>query len=213
MVAPSDAWVDRPLFGGAMLLPLPARMTDIRSAALGCRNLCHSPMPSYDVVAVSRGDIRPVPDHQEVWADPHCDQSLVVEVVEYASAVQCDQECGRYYFEDQACQNDSSSSALQAITRLGAADVPLVPSDKCAAVLLASGSQMVTKGGIGAGSMTVDVQVLVLRLPAVAADVLLVLNTPVAEQAAASAGQEPSELLRSAALGLQIKDWGLFGPG
>ncbi|KAL6764755.1 hypothetical protein V8C86DRAFT_2469535 [Haematococcus lacustris] len=189
MVAPSDAWVDRPLFGGAMLLPLPARMTDI-------------------------SDIRPVPDHQEVWADPHCDQSLVVEVVEYASAVQCDQECGRYYFEDQACQNDSSSSALQAITRLGAADVPLVPSDKCAAVLLASGSQMVTKGGsIGAGSMTVDVQVLVLRLPAVAADVLLVLNTPVAEQAAASAGQEPSELLRSAALGLQIKDWGLFGPG
>ncbi|KAJ9522623.1 hypothetical protein QJQ45_019698 [Haematococcus lacustris] len=197
MVAPSDAWVDRPLFGGAMLLPLPARMTDIRSAALGCRNLCHSPMPSYDVV----------------WADPHCDQSLVVEVVEYASAVQCDQECGRYYFEDQACQNDSSSSALQAITRLGAADVPLVPPDKCAAVLLASGSQMVTKGGIGAGSMTVDVQVLVLRLPAVAADVLLVLNTPVAEQAAASPGQEPSELLRSAALGLQIKDWGLFGPG
>jgi hypothetical protein len=66
-----------------------------RHSSVGCftsRNgflqLCNPPaLPSCS-------DARPIPDHQEVWADPDEDQSLVVEVVERAGDVG-DEDVGR----------------------------------------------------------------------------------------------------------------------
>ena len=53
---PADPVARVPLFGGAMTALLPVRLADVAAA-------------------------RPVPDHQEVWADPEADESLVVEIV------------------------------------------------------------------------------------------------------------------------------------
>lgn len=54
--SPADPVARVPLFGGAMTALLPVRLADVAAA-------------------------RPVPDHQEVWADPEADESLVVEIV------------------------------------------------------------------------------------------------------------------------------------
>ena len=59
--APS-ATTTTPLFGGALSAAIPARLADVALA-------------------------RPVPDHQEVFADPSSDQALVIEVLEHASDV------------------------------------------------------------------------------------------------------------------------------
>ena len=49
--------ITRPLYGGMVELLVPQSMTDV-------------------------SDIRPVPDHQEVFSDGLTDQSLIVEIVE-----------------------------------------------------------------------------------------------------------------------------------
>jgi hypothetical protein len=50
-----DAWREVQLWGGAVLAQLPARFADV-------------------------SDVREVPDHQEVWADAHTDQSVILEI-------------------------------------------------------------------------------------------------------------------------------------
>lgn len=83
--APS-ATTTTPLFGGALSAAIPARLADVALA-------------------------RPVPDHQEVFADPSSDQALVIEVLEHASDVPDGEGAARFYFEDLVEQNEASEGA------------------------------------------------------------------------------------------------------
>eukprot|EP00197_Chlamydomonas_leiostraca_P012914 CAMPEP_0202864604 /NCGR_PEP_ID=MMETSP1391-20130828/4776_1 /ASSEMBLY_ACC=CAM_ASM_000867 /TAXON_ID=1034604 /ORGANISM="Chlamydomonas leiostraca, Strain SAG 11-49" /LENGTH=189 /DNA_ID=CAMNT_0049544361 /DNA_START=94 /DNA_END=660 /DNA_ORIENTATION=- len=188
-----EALVKRELYGGAIELHIPARFVDI-------------------------SDFRPVPDHQEVWADAREDQSLVVEVVERLEAGNA--ECGRVAWQDAAEAAESSHSELQGVQQLGPGDVPhLLPSGVCAYACVAHGVQTVSKGRQGADAANrVEVRMAVLRLPRAHSELLLTLNSPLsispASQSAQHAGagerrayQASGPLLQAMLQTLQVHDW------
>jgi hypothetical protein len=109
VTAEPEPFKTQELYGGALLLSMPERFADVRSAwrrkwafhhcskqarrvlkLLIARPHALTPPPPHALCS----DARPVPDHQEVWADPDEDQSLVVEVVEWAGDVG-NEEVGR----------------------------------------------------------------------------------------------------------------------
>lgn len=108
-------------------------------------------------------------------------------------------------------------------TRAGPTDVPGVPGTSfCCCV---HGRQRIGKGRQDAASCgnTVDLLLAVVRLPHVASDLLVTLNTPVhidpasASAADAGAGHKDAahsgQLLRRVLHSFRIDDWGLFGEG
>ncbi|KAG2496033.1 hypothetical protein HYH03_005955 [Edaphochlamys debaryana] len=168
----------RELYGGAMVCTLPVRLKDV-------------------------SDMRPVPDHQEVWADPDLDQALIFEVVEHDASV-INADVGRHVFEDAAVGNEAASASVAGVRPLAAAEVPSLPEGGYAC--LVSGSMTVRRG-----QDTQDTAVLlaVLRMPHVASDLLLTLSTPAAAPAPAQA--EAEGVMSAALRSLEIRDWGLFG--
>lgn len=190
-----DELKPRSLFGGAIELAIPERLTDV-------------------------SDFRPVPDHQEVFADGAKDQSLVVEVVEHDYNV-ANASCSRHLFEDLALQNDAVSATFESGESLSADEVRHLPSGT--PVLLGMGMQQVSKGRQGSDAInTVQVLVAAVRLPQHKSDVVLSLNSPsyISEQstAAADAGSGQQEthkaalpLFRRILGSLKIIDYGLFG--
>ncbi|KAG2445043.1 hypothetical protein HYH02_008911 [Chlamydomonas schloesseri] len=182
----------RELWGGAVEAQLPARMLDV-------------------------SDMRPVPDHQEVWADTRTDQAIIFEIVEHDTSVP-DGEAGRHMFEDAAVGNEAVASAIDSVASLGAQEVPGVPeaSYRC----LVRGRQTVRRGQQAADTC---VLLAVLRLPHVGSDLLITLSTPSApppaaagEAAAAAAAAglgeaEQQELMVGMLRSLRVHSWELFG--
>ena len=71
--AASEGAQQRPLWGGALSVELPARFVDI-------------------------SDFREVPDFQEVFADPHADQSVTFETLEHLPE-QSDEQIALYHWQ------------------------------------------------------------------------------------------------------------------
>lgn len=189
--------VNRQLFGGAAELAFPQELIDI-------------------------SDFRPVPDHQEVFADGSTDQSLVVEILEHQASVP-DAAAARHYFDDLATQNEAAASTFEGNVPTDGALCPNLPPGLFMA--LGAGAQLVSKGRQTAdASNHVQVLVAVIRLPQHSSDLVISLNTPVfisqhsaaAEHAGAGAKTghlKALPLFRSILASLRIVDYGLFGGG
>ncbi|KAI3436509.1 hypothetical protein D9Q98_005926 [Chlorella vulgaris] len=189
-----DTLVQRSLFGGAVQLHFPLRLVDI-------------------------SDFRPVPDHQEVFADASLDQSLVVEIVEHQPVP--DAEAASFFFHDQAANNEAQHAQIDMQHVLSQQDVPDLPPDCFKAILV--GQQAVTKGRRGSDALNkVHIILCCIRLPQHGSDLLLTLNSPIfiSEKSAAAehagAGFKGAHLTAPALFkqiisSLRINDWGLFG--
>ncbi|GLC61056.1 multicopy suppressor of ts gsp1 [Pleodorina starrii] len=181
-VSDPAACVQRELWGGAVTCTVPARLLDV-------------------------SDMRPVPDHQEVYADAEADQALIFEIVEHDAAVP-DEECGRHIFQDAATGNEAASASLESVTSLGPQDAPHVQAGayKC----LVRGRQTVRRGRVPTDT---DVLLAVLRLPQVQSDLVISLSTPVSTAEAAAARTEAPGIMAQALGTLRVVDWDLFGGG
>eukprot|EP00873_Tetraselmis_striata_P002329 jgi/Tetstr1/422593/TSEL_013400.t1 len=162
---------------------------------------------------------RPVPDHQEVFADANQDQSLVIEILEIAKVE--NNRCAHYFFEDLAVQNDAESSTMETVYTLNAAEVPnLPPHSVCACAL---GYQTIAKGRQPQDTSNyVQIILGVVRLPQVQSDIVISLNTPAyiheksasAEHAGAGAKTaylRAPDLFKQMLQSFKILDMGLFG--
>ncbi|KAL4440723.1 hypothetical protein ABPG77_000432 [Micractinium sp. CCAP 211/92] len=189
-----DTLVTRPLYGGAAQIGLPQRFADI-------------------------SDFRPVPDHQEVFADASLDQSLVVEIVEHQPVP--DAEAAAFFFQDQAQHNEAAHAQLDEAQVLPPAGMPGLPPECYKS--LAVGQQAVSKGRQGSSALN-KVQVLLccIRLPQHGSDLLITLNSPIyiSDKSAAAEHAGPGfkgahltapALIRQMLASFKINDWGLFG--
>ncbi|KAG2430881.1 hypothetical protein HXX76_009855 [Chlamydomonas incerta] len=164
---------------------------------------------------VDVSDLRPVPDHQEVWADTGVDQAIIFEIVEHDASVP-DGEAGRHMFEDAAVGNEAVAAAVESVAPLGVQDVPGVSEASYRCVV--RGRQTVRRGQQAADTC---VLLAVLRLPHVGSDLLITLSTPstppppvgdAAVAAAAALGEgEQQELMAGVLRSLRVQSWELFG--
>merc|ERR1719150_1238119 len=96
-------FVERPLFGGAIICRLPSSFSD---ASL----------------------FRDVPDHQEVWVDGGPDRSLVIEILERKEDV-LDDEAVPFFLSDLAACNDAQSPmVLKSRPALVEEELPELPA-------------------------------------------------------------------------------------
>lgn len=191
---PEDTFVQRHLYGGMAVITLPERMTDL-------------------------SDFRPVPDHQEAFADASLDQSVIVEVVEHAAVA--DQECGQFFFQDLATANDAAASQIEGTSILGPQDMPRVPADATKVVVY--GMQAATKGRQPRTALNqVHVIICIIRFPDHGSDVMITLNTPMYISPASAAAEHAGtgskgahllapDLFKRIISSFAILDWSLFG--
>lgn len=141
----------RPLFGGALSAALPCSAKDI-------------------------SELREIPDNQEVFAHPHTDQSMIVELVEYQGQVE-DKDAAKYHFEDIASSNQASESGAFEVTNV----LPLSKSDvslsESSTVWMLTGMQCVAKFNEEARNM-VTLHLGLFRLPQFSTDILVTFNDP-----------------------------------
>ncbi|XP_020774438.1 ran guanine nucleotide release factor [Boleophthalmus pectinirostris] len=187
-----DPLKPHPLFGGALSAAIPPSSTDIST-------------------------LREIPDNQEVFAHPHTDQSIIVELLEYQSQV-ADEDAARYHFEDIAGSNKALEPGTFQVTNI----IPLPKSElslsQCSSGWLLTGTQSVSKFNEEARN-TVTIHLGLFRLPQFSTDILVTFNDPQSispdSSSASSAGmhsepwtvQDFQRLLQS----LTLHDPGLFG--
>ncbi|KAL6076388.1 RAN guanine nucleotide release factor [Balamuthia mandrillaris] len=195
---PKEQFTARPLFGGAMTCVVPTRFVDV-------------------------SDIRPVPDNQEVFTDVHTDQSLIIEILEYQSAVS-DTDSASYLFNDLAEANEATDGArIVHQEAMSPEDMPNFP-DVPKSVLL--GVQRIAKfNESNRAKNVVQVYLANVRLPRHTTDLLITLNEPVqvAQESsskvnvdtldAATRERMDSTLLifKAVLKSLRVNDWTLFG--
>mmetsp|Transcript_2807 Transcript_2807/g.7195 ORF Transcript_2807/g.7195 Transcript_2807/m.7195 type:complete len:199 (-) Transcript_2807:5-601(-) len=192
----------RPLFGGAMACQIPEGWLDV-------------------------SDMRQVPDHQECWTSSETGALLVIEILEYQSAVS-NEAAAEYFYKDLAESNGivSTSNDLQ-LTSLSpptAGRSILVSSDESwgdAIVCRGTGYQKIAQGkevdALGnpralPEASWVTVHLACIRLPHVTTDLLVTVSWP--QQTNPQQGSEngsSSVLFQSVLASLQIHDWSLFG--
>lgn len=141
----------RPLFGGALSAALPCRAKDI-------------------------SELREIPDNQEVFAHPHTDQSMIVELVEYQGQVE-DKDAAKYHFEDIASSNKALEPGAFEVTDV----VPLSKSEvslsDCSTAWMLTGVQCVAKFNEEARN-TVTLHLGLFRLPQFSTEILVTFNDP-----------------------------------
>jgi len=192
-----DSFRHRELFGGGLRCDLPERFMDI-------------------------SDFRPVPDHQEIFADAAKDQSIIVEIVERADV--SDDEACAFFWADVIAGNEAQHASLVS-SRLLNNTTELHSSwhERGATGALAYGELSVSKGRQGPDQANrVHIGLFILRLPAVDSDILVTVNTPIYINPASSSAeharttgekeQETAQVLIQRILAtLELVDWGLFG--
>ncbi|XP_043985613.1 ran guanine nucleotide release factor isoform X2 [Gambusia affinis] len=109
----------RPLFGGALSAVIPYNVTDI-------------------------SELREIPDNQEVFAHPHTDQSLIVELLEFQGQV-ADQDAARYHFEDIAGSNKAQEPGAFEVSNVVALPKAEVSLSECSSAWMLMGTQCVSK--------------------------------------------------------------------
>lgn len=198
---PEDASIDHPLFGGAIFSSFPLRFQDV-------------------------SNVRQVPDHQEVYADPSRDESLIFELLDLKVDV-ADNSSATWFLQDLASEQDAEGamvieqSGVFNVDGLHFGDVPTI-------ITTAVGQMAISKGRQGREAQNiVRVYLANLRLKGVATDVLItayepVLISPLSETAqtvgaglavpAAESGCMPmSEVFKLAVSSFKVNDWSLFG--
>ncbi|KAJ6854770.1 ran guanine nucleotide release factor-like [Populus alba x Populus x berolinensis] len=194
---PEDISTDRPLFGGAISSTFPVRFQDV-------------------------SNIRQVPDHQEVFADPSRDESLVFELLDLKPDIN-DNGSAVWFLQDLANEQDAQGFTL--VDQSGVVEVPI--GDSSALVTTAIGQMGISKGRQGREAQNVvRVYLANLRLKNAGTDVLVVahepiLISPLSESASAvgpgllpapQSGFLPmSEVFKVAVSSFKVNDWSLFG--
>lgn len=181
------------IFGGMASIDLPGRMDDI-------------------------SHFRPVPDHQEVFADASMDQSVVIEILSRADV--SDIECGSFFWRDCCQENSATDACLEDQTCIDLDSSNFPASATC---YLLKGSMKASKGRQAhAAANTIQALLAVLRLPHVESDVVISLMTPtnISQQSTAAAhagaGEKTAhlsapDLFNRLLTSFKINDWSLFG--
>ena len=154
-------------------------------------------------------DVRPVPDHQEVWLERAATaRALIVELLELAADATDGDAAARLHFEELASSNDAESSAVHQNFALGDAAAPRLRPAPPAPPQALRGVQSLAEGA------RLHVWLAVVRLPRVGTDLVVSISRPVADAAAeGAAATEDLELLRAVVGSLEVRDWSLFGGG
>ncbi|TKY69695.1 ran guanine nucleotide release factor [Spatholobus suberectus] len=197
---PEDIAYQHPLFGGKISSTFPNRFQDV-------------------------SNIREVPDHQEVFADPSRDESLIFELLELKPDV-ADNGSATWFLQDLASEQDAEGSVV--LEQSGVLEAPgLMYNNMPAVVTTAVGQMAISKGRQGREAQNiVKVYLANLRLKGVDTDVLVtayepIVINPLSESAdtvgagvavpAAQAGCLPmDEVFKLAVTSFRVHDWGLF---
>ncbi|KAG5062735.1 hypothetical protein JHK85_003918 [Glycine max] len=197
---PEDIVYQHPLFGGKIASTFPHRFQDV-------------------------SNIRQVPDHQEVFADPSHDESLIFELLEFKPDV-ADNGSAAWFLQDLATEQDAEGSVV--IEQSGVLEAPgLMYKNMPAVVITAVGQMAISKGRKGREAQNfVKVYLANLHLKGVDTDVLVtayepIVINPFSESAdtvgagvavpAAQAGCMPmEEVFKLAVTSFRVHDWGLF---
>ncbi|KAM5272625.1 ran guanine nucleotide release factor isoform 2-T2 [Ctenodactylus gundi] len=137
---------DCPLFGGAFSSILPTEAIDV-------------------------SDLRPVPDNQEVFCHPICDQSLIIELLELQSHVR-GEAAARYHFEDVGGVQGARALHVESVQPLNLENLAL--KGCCQEAWVLSGKQQIAKEN----QQDVTVHQALLRLPQYQTDLLITFNEP-----------------------------------
>ncbi|XP_021771516.1 probable ran guanine nucleotide release factor [Chenopodium quinoa] len=191
------ACTEHPLFGGAISMTFPARFQDL-------------------------SNVREVPDHQEAFADPSRDESLIVELLELKQEV-ADEGSAVWFLQDLAREQDAEGGML--IEQSGVLEVPgLCYRSTPAVVTSAVGQMAISKGRQGREAQNiVRVYLANLRLKEVGTDILITAYEPVviSESAgivgagvvspAEQSGCMPmAEVFKLSVSSFKVNDWSLF---
>lgn len=179
----------RPLFGGAIMVQVPTSFRDV-------------------------SDVRQVPDNQEAFQNTENGQLLVVEILELQSVD--DEAAAAYFFQDLCEANGVSAADCEFVKQDVVHAIQGLPPT--AVVCFGRGRQKVALGRevdvVGNPRIqevrVVDVELCVIRLPAVQSDVLITLSTP-SQLHPQDNSSAPSNVFRDALASFQIRDWSLFG--
>ncbi|KAI4328419.1 hypothetical protein L6164_020776 [Bauhinia variegata] len=198
---PEDIVYEHPLFGGKLSSTFSHRFQDV-------------------------SDIREVPDHQEVFADPNRDESLIFELLEFKHDV-ADNGSAAWFLQDLAAEQDAEGSVV--IEQSGVLEAPALTYNNTPAVVTTAVGQMaISKGRQGREAQNVvKVYLANLRLKGVQTDMLVtayepIVINPLSESTntvaaglavpAAQAGCMPmSEVFMLSVTSFKVNDWGLFG--
>ena len=146
-----------PLFGGAITVCLPSSFEDISA-------------------------IRQVPDHQEVFADRFSEMSFIVELVDHNKEVS-NVAAARYYFTDLAECNEAKTALLDSTAVVSEPSFLPCISDKSVVKCVLTGRQTVQKFNQPLAPLdSVQIVMVVVRLPRVGTDMLLSMNIPYSGQ-------------------------------
>ncbi|KAL2529576.1 Mog1/PsbP/DUF1795-like photosystem II reaction center PsbP family protein [Forsythia ovata] len=195
-----DFNTQRALFGGAITNTFPLRFQDVST-------------------------IRQVPDHQEVFVDPTCDESLIFELLDLKADVP-DQGSASWFLQDLANEQDAEGTMVLEHSGVFQAD-GLQYRNTPAVVTTATGKMGISKGRQGREAQNiVKVYLANLRLEEVGTDVLItayepMLINPLSESAstvgaglavpAAQSGCMPmAEVFKLAVSSFKVNDWSLF---
>ena len=156
-------------------------------------------------------DVRPVPDHQEVWTERDGDgeRSLIVEILERAEC--SDDMCAAYHFQDLAETNGAQSATV--VSSSVASTSMLQPSLQSASFCSVLHGEQVLP------SAEIAVNLGVVRLVPQSTDLLVSICRPCRKLNDGSTAvatrlqekQQDAELLSAVLSSLDIKDFGLFG--
>ncbi|XP_021746497.1 probable ran guanine nucleotide release factor [Chenopodium quinoa] len=195
-----NACNEHPLFGGAISMTFPDRFQDL-------------------------SNVREVPDHQEAFADPNRDESLIVELLELKQEV-ADEGSAVWFLQDLAREQDAEGGMM--IEQSGVLEVPgLCYRSIPAVVTSAVGQTAISKGRQGREAQNiVRVYLANLRLKEVGTDVLItayepVVISPFSESAgtvgagvvspAEQSGCMPmAEVFKLSVSSFKVNDWSLF---
>lgn len=200
---PTNDCVERPLFGGAISTVFPLRFQDV-------------------------SNIRPVPDHQEVFADPNRDESLIFELLDLKRDVG-DDGSAIWFLRDLATEQDAEGSMVLEHSGTAVAeglryrDIPTV-------VTTAVGQMSISKGRQGREAQNiVRVYVANLRLKEVGTDVLITAYEPLLinplSESAQTVGAGPAvpaiqtgclpvaDVFKLVVSSFKVHNWNLFGAG
>ncbi|WOL02220.1 putative ran guanine nucleotide release factor [Canna indica] len=194
--------VQRPLFGGAISSCFPLRFQDV-------------------------SNIREVPDHQEVFADPQRDESLIFELLDLKHDVE-DSSSAVWFLRDIADEQDAEETmVLEHSDTLEA--VGLTNTNGPAIASIAVGQMAISKGRQGREAQNlVRVYLANLRLKEVSTDVLITAYEPIVinplSESARTVGAGPTlpavqagclpvaEVFKLAVTNFIVHNWTLFSP-
>eukprot|EP00966_Prymnesium_polylepis_P190837 4422795-Prymnesium_polylepis.1 len=171
-----------PLFGGALAIALEGDWLDA-------------------------SDVRPVPDHQEVWTERNGTRALVVEILERVDAP-TDTAAAAAHFEELSSTNAAKKAAVLSSSTL--------TIDALSASLRTAAPPALALLGVQElpDDTWLQVHLRLLRLRQQTTDILVSLCRPTEaspSDAAADGATQDAAMIDGLLRSLEIRDWGLFG--